>query len=432
MPAPRKLKILVVDDSFVMRRIIRQLLAESEFDLVAEAAGGREAVEQFARTEPDLVLLDLVLPELDGKSALQDMLRLHPDARVVIASSQADRAAMLELVNLGARSFLVKPLQQESLLTALRAAAAPAAPAPKVERPAAPPKWFGTFLVERGRITPAQLAEVERAIAETDRPLGALALEHGFLRPEDAERINHLQLGLNRKFGEIALEQGLLSDAQLESLLLEQARRRPDLGELLFQQGILTRDALDFERRAFRREQEGVPASAWEIYRQRPHAHILEVGLDILTKLFLRIAHETVQAGPCATRASDARLYDYSVRQRFRGDLDLEWTLNLTADLMGRIASRMLGETVAADSEDARDGTAEFFNIVNGHLCRALGSMGIRVTPTPPDILDNRRGRGLDLIAASVDGQLTITPLVHRSSGVEWCLVDRSADGWKC
>jgi CheY-specific phosphatase CheX len=297
-------------------------------------------------------------------------------------------------------------------------------------RPAASPRFFGQFLLERGRITSPQLLAAVRLQEEANVQLGQLAVDHGYLNADEVRHLNERQRTIDRRFGELAVDEGLLSSDQLQELLRVQAVGRLKLGEALVRLGSLTTEALEHELEAFRREQETAPASLVENYTRRPHREVLALATDILTKMLLRIGHETVKPAPCGTQASGARVHDWSVRQCFRGDLDLEVVLNLTSDLMARVASRMLEEPVAEGSEEARDGGAEFFNIVNGNLCSRLEAAGVRLEMLPPEVFDNRNGSGFDLIGAAADGQLTITPLVHAFGGAELCVVDRSADGW--
>jgi two-component system chemotaxis response regulator CheY len=114
--------ILLVDDAMFMRMAVAQMLAGTEFRVVAEAANGREAVECYRSLWPDLVLMDVVMPEMGGAEALAALRELDPQARVIMASSLGEADRQQDLLAAGAQDYLIKPYEPERLLTALRAA----------------------------------------------------------------------------------------------------------------------------------------------------------------------------------------------------------------------------------------------------------------------------------------------------------------------
>jgi two-component system chemotaxis response regulator CheY len=107
-----------------MRRMLGQLLAQEGHEVVAEAADGREVVELYQRHSPDVVILDVCLPEVDGIVVTAALCSADPRARVIICTAVADAATLRRAVAAGARDFLVKPISRERLVTALRAVAA--------------------------------------------------------------------------------------------------------------------------------------------------------------------------------------------------------------------------------------------------------------------------------------------------------------------
>lgn len=116
--------VLLCDDSRAMRMVTATVLADHGFDVVAEAGDGIAAVEQFKAHKPDVVLLDLVMPKLDGQQALQQILDHDPAAQVVILSSLGSQAGIEECLRMGARSYLQKPIDSAALLRVLRELAA--------------------------------------------------------------------------------------------------------------------------------------------------------------------------------------------------------------------------------------------------------------------------------------------------------------------
>ena len=107
--------VLLCDDSRALRMLAAGQLQEAGFEVVGEAGNGVEAVSQYQALRPDLVLLDLVMPECDGRGALARILELDPQARVVILSSLGARSDIEECLRLGARSYLQKPIDPEAM-----------------------------------------------------------------------------------------------------------------------------------------------------------------------------------------------------------------------------------------------------------------------------------------------------------------------------
>ena len=105
--------VLLCDDSRALRMLAAGQLQEAGFEVVGEAGNGLEAVRQYQALRPDLVLLDLVMPECDGKKALARILELDPQARVVILSSLGAQSDIEAGLRIGARSYLQKPIDPE-------------------------------------------------------------------------------------------------------------------------------------------------------------------------------------------------------------------------------------------------------------------------------------------------------------------------------
>ena len=123
MPESEKIRILVSDDSALMRESVREIVESSAFQVVAEARDGYEAVSRFEDHWPDVVLLDLVMPKLSGCGALLEMLLRDPDARVVVCSSLGQEALANSALRNGACGVVAKPFDPDRLLTALENAA---------------------------------------------------------------------------------------------------------------------------------------------------------------------------------------------------------------------------------------------------------------------------------------------------------------------
>ena len=107
--------VLLCDDSRALRMLAAGQLDAAGFDVVGEAGNGLEAVSQYEALRPDLVLLDLVMPQSDGREALARILELDPQARVVILSSLGAQSDIEQCLRLGARSYLQKPIDPEAM-----------------------------------------------------------------------------------------------------------------------------------------------------------------------------------------------------------------------------------------------------------------------------------------------------------------------------
>lgn len=112
--------VLIADDSSAIRAISKKLLDGSEFKIVAEAANGQEAIEQYKLHRPDVAVLDIVMPEVDGKGALTGIMEVDPNACVLMSSSAGTEENVEECLTIGAKSFITKPFQADDFLTMLR------------------------------------------------------------------------------------------------------------------------------------------------------------------------------------------------------------------------------------------------------------------------------------------------------------------------
>lgn len=113
------LKLMIVDDSNIIRNKITRAHNQSKFQLVATATNGLEAVEQFKQTQPDVVTMDLTMPEMDGIECITQLIALNPDVAILVVSALSDKATGIEALQLGARGFLLKPFTEQELESAL-------------------------------------------------------------------------------------------------------------------------------------------------------------------------------------------------------------------------------------------------------------------------------------------------------------------------
>ncbi|MBI2267138.1 MAG: response regulator [Armatimonadetes bacterium] len=104
-------KILIVDDSAYVRRKSKQLLVDMGFD-VEEAGDGTVALSKYQEWKPDLVLLDITMPEMDGVTAVEELMKLDSKAKIVILTAMAQQSTLFKAVKAGAKEYLLKPLDE--------------------------------------------------------------------------------------------------------------------------------------------------------------------------------------------------------------------------------------------------------------------------------------------------------------------------------
>jgi two-component system, chemotaxis family, chemotaxis protein CheY len=114
-PARRALKLMIVDDSGIMRRRIERSQQFEELELVGTASDGLEALELFRRTDPDVVTMDLTMPRMDGIECIERLVAIKPAVRILVISALADKATAVEAMEKGANGFLNKPFTDRQL-----------------------------------------------------------------------------------------------------------------------------------------------------------------------------------------------------------------------------------------------------------------------------------------------------------------------------
>ncbi|MED2302893.1 response regulator [Bacillus thuringiensis] len=113
-------KILVVDDAMFMRTMIKNLLkSNAEFEVIGEAENGIEAIQKYKELQPDIVTLDITMPEMDGLEALKEIIKIDSSAKVVICSAMGQKGMVLDAIKGGAKDFIVKPFQADRVIEAL-------------------------------------------------------------------------------------------------------------------------------------------------------------------------------------------------------------------------------------------------------------------------------------------------------------------------
>ncbi|MCM1134826.1 MAG: response regulator [Clostridium sp.] len=112
--------ILIVDDAAFMRMMIKDILTKNGYNVVGEAENGLKAFEKYNELKPDLVLMDITMPELDGIGALKKIKSADPNAMIVMCSAMGQQAMVIEAIQSGAKDFIVKPFQADRVLEAVK------------------------------------------------------------------------------------------------------------------------------------------------------------------------------------------------------------------------------------------------------------------------------------------------------------------------
>jgi two-component system chemotaxis response regulator CheY len=112
-------RILIVDDAAFMRMMIKDILTKHGFLIVGEAENGLLAVERYMELKPDLVTMDITMPEMDGIAAVKEIRRNDPYARIIMCSAMGQQPMVIDAIQAGARDFIVKPFQPDRVLEAV-------------------------------------------------------------------------------------------------------------------------------------------------------------------------------------------------------------------------------------------------------------------------------------------------------------------------
>jgi two-component system, chemotaxis family, chemotaxis protein CheY len=113
------LSLMVVDDSTIIRRKIERCNDSDKFNVVASATNGAGALELFQKVRPQVVTMDLTMPEMDGIACIQQLVAIDANVRILVISALSDKATGIEALKKGARGFLCKPFTEEQLIEAL-------------------------------------------------------------------------------------------------------------------------------------------------------------------------------------------------------------------------------------------------------------------------------------------------------------------------
>jgi len=112
--------VLICDDAIFMRTMISDILAQGGYEVVGEAETGAQAIEKYRQLKPDLVTMDIVMPDMGGIEAVRAICKEFPEARILMCSAMGQQGLVVEAIQAGARDFVVKPFQPSRVLEAVQ------------------------------------------------------------------------------------------------------------------------------------------------------------------------------------------------------------------------------------------------------------------------------------------------------------------------
>ena len=113
-------KVLIVDDASFMRMMIKDILQKNGFEVIGEAANGIEAVNLYKKEKPDVVTMDITMPDMDGIEAVKEIRAFDPGAKIIMCSAMGQQSMVMDAIKSGAKDFIVKPFQADRVLEAIR------------------------------------------------------------------------------------------------------------------------------------------------------------------------------------------------------------------------------------------------------------------------------------------------------------------------
>jgi len=112
-------RVLIVDDAAFMRLMIKDILVKNGYEIAGEAIDGNSALQKYKELAPDLVTMDITMPEMDGVDSVKAIIDYDPDAKIIMVSAIGQQSIVIDAIQAGAKDFIVKPFQPERVLEAV-------------------------------------------------------------------------------------------------------------------------------------------------------------------------------------------------------------------------------------------------------------------------------------------------------------------------
>ncbi len=116
----RMARVLIVDDAAFMRMMLKDILTKNGIEVAGEAVNGLDAVEKYRELQPDVVTMDITMPEMDGITAVKQIRTIDPQAKIIMCSAMGQQPMVLEAIQAGAKDFIVKPFQPDRVMESIR------------------------------------------------------------------------------------------------------------------------------------------------------------------------------------------------------------------------------------------------------------------------------------------------------------------------
>jgi two-component system chemotaxis response regulator CheY len=117
----KEITFVIVDDAVFMRTIIRKMIEQvEEYKVLGEASNGRDAIEAAAKFQPDIMTLDITMPELDGIQAVPEIMKVSPKTRIIMVSAMGQQSMVIEAIKMGAKDFVIKPFEKSRVYQAIK------------------------------------------------------------------------------------------------------------------------------------------------------------------------------------------------------------------------------------------------------------------------------------------------------------------------
>lgn len=113
-------RVLIVDDAAFMRMMLKDILEKNGYEIAGEAGNGQIAVEMYNREKPDVVTMDITMPEMDGIQAVKEIRKVDPNAKIIMCSAMGQQSMVMDAIKAGAKDFIVKPFQADRVLEAIK------------------------------------------------------------------------------------------------------------------------------------------------------------------------------------------------------------------------------------------------------------------------------------------------------------------------
>lgn len=113
-------KVLIVDDATFMRMVLKDILEKNGYEVIGEANNGVMAIELYKNNKPDIVTMDITMPEMDGIEAVKEIIKIDSDAKIVMCSAMGQQSMIMDAIRAGAKDFIVKPFQADRVIEAIK------------------------------------------------------------------------------------------------------------------------------------------------------------------------------------------------------------------------------------------------------------------------------------------------------------------------